>query len=82
MTPLIVMRLDRHNSTGMEAHPARTFEEEARKRERVRCSSLVDWLVYPRLRRLYLVGFHSRASRCASAIWSGVILAPSAAAAE
>ncbi len=32
----------------MEAHPARTFGEEARKRERVRCSSLVDWPVYPR----------------------------------
>jgi len=25
---------------------------EARKRERVRCSSLVDWPVYPRLRRI------------------------------
>ena len=36
----------------MEAHPARTFWEEARKRERVRCSSLIDWPVYPRLRRI------------------------------
>ena len=26
----------------------------ARKRERVRCSSLVDWPVYPRLRRTML----------------------------
>ena len=30
--------------------PSRTFGEEARKRERVRCSSLVDWPVYPRLK--------------------------------
>jgi hypothetical protein len=49
MTP--VMRTqNQHGSTGMEAHPARTLEE-ARKREPVRCSSLVDWPVYPRLRR-------------------------------
>ena len=33
----------------MGAHPARTFGEEARKLERVRCSSLIDWPVYPRL---------------------------------
>ena len=33
----------------MESAPARTFWCEARKRERVRCSSLVDWPVYPRL---------------------------------
>ena len=32
----------------MEAHPARTFWCEARKLERVRCSSLIDWPVYPR----------------------------------
>ena len=51
MTPLDVSRLAWRSSTGMQAHPARTFEEEARKRERVRCSSLVDWPVYPRLRR-------------------------------
>ena len=30
----------------MEAHPTRTFGLKARKRERVRCSSLVDWPVY------------------------------------
>ena len=34
----------------MKAHPARTLGLNARKRERVRCSSLVDWPVYPRLR--------------------------------
>jgi hypothetical protein len=38
----------------MESHPARTFGEEARKLERVRCSSLVDRPVYPRLRRIML----------------------------
>ena len=34
----------------LSAHPARTLRLKARKRERVRCSSLVDWPVYPRLR--------------------------------
>jgi hypothetical protein len=33
----------------MEAHPARTLGWDTRKLERVRCSSLVDWPVYPRL---------------------------------
>ena len=33
----------------MEAHPARTLGWNTRKRERVRCSSLIDWPVYPRL---------------------------------
>ena len=33
---------DRHGDA-----PARTFGEEARKLERVRCSSLVNWPVYP-----------------------------------
>ena len=50
----------------MEAHPARTFVEEARKRERVRCSSLFDWPVYPRL------GHTMRASneaQCGSRVW-------------
>ena len=50
--PLSVRRLDRRSSTGIETHPARTLGLKARKRERVRCSSLVDWPVYPRLRRI------------------------------
>ena len=54
MTPLSVRRLDRRNSSDIEAHPARTLGLKARKRERVRCSSLVDWPVYPRLRRTML----------------------------
>jgi hypothetical protein len=39
-------------SKAFPAHPARTlwFEARKRERERVRCSSLVDWPVYPRLR--------------------------------
>src|SRR6516164_8301433 len=32
-------------------HPPRTFGLNARKRERAQCSPLVDWPVYPRLRR-------------------------------
>ena len=36
----------------MEAHPARTLGWNTRKLERVRCSSLVDWPVYPRLGRI------------------------------
>jgi hypothetical protein len=38
----------------MEGHPGRTFGWNTRKRERVRCSSLVDWPVYPRLSRDYV----------------------------
>ena len=48
----------------MEAHPARTFGEEARKRERVRCSSLVDWPVYPRLRRTMQASTQPAISPC------------------
>jgi hypothetical protein len=33
-----------------ETLPVRALGLEARKRARVRCSSLVDWPVYPRLR--------------------------------
>jgi hypothetical protein len=40
---------NRPTSTSMEAHPARTLRGDTRKRERVRCSPLVDWPVYPRL---------------------------------
>jgi hypothetical protein len=40
---------DRHRRTW--SAPCSHLWEEARKRERVRCSSLVDWPVYPRLRR-------------------------------
>jgi hypothetical protein len=42
-------RLDRYGSA---PHLA-PWELKARKRERVRCLSLVDWPVYPRLRRNY-----------------------------
>src|SRR5271155_633308 len=54
MTPVNVVRLDRHSLTGMEARPARTLGMKARKRkrERVRRSSLIDWPVYPRLTAL------------------------------
>jgi hypothetical protein len=41
---------------GMEAHPARTLGLKARKRERVRRLSLVDWPVYPCLTRLWPTG--------------------------
>src|SRR5271166_3577686 len=40
------VEFDRHNQRTLLA----PFRLEARKRERVRCSSLVDWPVYPRLR--------------------------------
>jgi hypothetical protein len=36
-----------------EAHPARTVGLKARKPERVRCSLLVDWPVYPRFEEHY-----------------------------
>jgi hypothetical protein len=47
----------------MEAHPARTLGLKARKRERVRCSSLVDWPVYPRLAHTMRA---SNAAQCAA----------------
>ena len=40
------------SSTCIEAHPARTFGEEATKRERMLYPSLVGWPVYPRLRAI------------------------------
>ena len=55
-----MQKCNRPTSTGMEPHPARTFGEEARKRERVRCSSLVDWQVYPRLPRTMQASTRSR----------------------
>jgi hypothetical protein len=36
-----MQKCNRPTSTGMEAHPARTLGWNMRKRERVRCSSLV-----------------------------------------
>ena len=47
---------------------ARTFGLKARKRERVRCSSLVDWPVYPRLR--YIVQGSERAQCGPRLAWS------------
>jgi hypothetical protein len=41
--------LNAESWTGMTAHLARTLGLNTRKRERVRCSSLIDWPVYPRL---------------------------------
>jgi hypothetical protein len=42
MTPFSGRRLDRRSLTCIEAHPARTFGEEATKRERMLYPSLVD----------------------------------------
>jgi hypothetical protein len=49
MLPLNVRHLDWRSSIGIEAHPARTFDVKARKRERVRCSLRIDWPVYLRV---------------------------------
>ena len=48
---------------GHDTHPARTFGLKARKLERVRCSSLLDWPVYPRLRRTMLGSERARNPR-------------------
>ena len=52
-----------HGST----HPARTLGLKARKRERVRCSSLVDWPVYPRLRGTMRMSTLTR--KCSTVSW-------------
>ena len=45
-----------------QAHPARTLGSKARKRKRLRCSSLVDWPGHPRLRRTMQVSERARNS--------------------
>ena len=50
------IRLDQRSSSPMKAHPAHTFRLEARKRERVLCSSLFYWPVHPRWRRIVRAG--------------------------
>jgi hypothetical protein len=47
-------------SVAQDSRLSRTLRMKARKRERVRCSSLIDWPVYPRLKRTMRASSSSR----------------------
>ena len=65
-------KCNRQTLTGMESAPCSHLWGGARKRERVRCSSLVDWPVYPRLSRDYGVsGTRAQFPKADRAVRSG-----------